>query len=72
MAASTLACYDLGYRKVMGKTMLDMWISELEQSAKLSRDEIGLKDARGTRGHFCCSHKPATSNLPNNPVPLCH
>jgi hypothetical protein len=34
MAASTLVYHDLGYRKVMGKTMLDRWINELEHGKK--------------------------------------
>jgi hypothetical protein len=42
-AASTLVCYDLGYRKVMGKTMLERWIKELEQSARVQGHRIGLK-----------------------------
>jgi hypothetical protein len=33
-AASTLVCYDLGYQKVTGKTRLDIWLTEIEDSKK--------------------------------------
>jgi hypothetical protein len=42
-AASTLVCYDFGYSKVMGKTMKETWIKELEQSARVQGHRIGLK-----------------------------
>jgi hypothetical protein len=32
--ASTLVCYDLGYQKEMGKTRLDIWLKEIEDSKK--------------------------------------
>jgi hypothetical protein len=41
--ASTLVCYNLGYRKVMGKAMITSWIHELEQSASVQGHRIGLK-----------------------------
>jgi hypothetical protein len=43
LAASTLVCYDIGYRKVMGETMITRWIHELEQSARVQGHRIGLK-----------------------------
>jgi hypothetical protein len=43
LAASTLVCYDLGYRKVIRKTMITRWIHELEQAARVQGHRIGLK-----------------------------
>ncbi len=43
MAASNLVCYDLCYNKIRGKTMMERWIKELEQSARVQGHRIGLK-----------------------------
>jgi hypothetical protein len=35
LAASTVVWYDVGYRKVIRKTMITRWINQLEQSARV-------------------------------------
>ncbi len=35
LAAATLVPYDKGYKKVLGKTRLEEWIKQLEQSARV-------------------------------------
>jgi hypothetical protein len=49
LAASTLVCYDLGYRKVTGKSRLDIWLKEIEESARNHGGGI-RKRHRGTIG----------------------
>jgi hypothetical protein len=48
-AASTLVCYDLDYWKVMGKSRLDIWLKEIEESARSHGGGI-RKRHRGTIG----------------------
>jgi hypothetical protein len=36
LAAATLILYDKGYKKLLGKTRLEEWIKQLEQSARVS------------------------------------
>jgi hypothetical protein len=42
IAAATLISYDKGYKKVLGKTRLEEWIKQLEQSARVSSCIYGL------------------------------
>jgi hypothetical protein len=42
-AACTLVCYDLGYKRVMAKSRLDIWLQELEQSARIKGNKVGWK-----------------------------
>jgi hypothetical protein len=42
LAAATLMSYDKGYKKVLGKTRLEEWIKQLEQSARVSGCIRGL------------------------------
>jgi hypothetical protein len=42
LAAATLISYDKGYKKVLGKTRLEEWIKQLDQSARVSRCICGL------------------------------